>query len=316
MKVRGTVLKRPTAVSGGVGLVALVVVGMVWLITDNKNTTTYTAVFAPMLALITQNLFLSVQSQDQSKRLDTVEKQTNGQLAQQIQDVKDHVTQTVAEAVNPISESPIPPVNEVVPTSAYPVAAHAVPSSAPVLRVGDRLYDFSWARPTAEEVKRVGHGVIGYLSNGIPGKDMTKIEADHYRSHGLFVGLVWETAATRAAGGFAAGQHDARLAQAEAHKIGCPIHVPIFFACDFDADPAQVAAYYRGVVSILGSRSGCYGGIRVIEARLTPWLWQTSAWSGNAISKRAHLYQRRQEVHRINGTDENVVMRPIPLWAP
>ena len=302
--LRGTILKRPTAVSAGVGLLALIVVGMVWLITDNKNTTTYTAVFSPMLALIAQNLFLTIQSQDTTQRLDKVEKQTNGQLADQMQDVKDHVTQTVTEAVN------TPPA----PT--HPAAPTPVIGPHPALRVGDRLYDFSYARPTAEQVKAVGHGVIGYLSGGIPGKDMGRIEADHYRSHGLFVGLVWETTATRASAGFIAGQEDARRAQAEAHKIGCPVHVPIFFACDFDAAVKQVSAYYRGVVSVLGSRSGCYGGVRIIEAHLTTWLWQTSAWSGDAISKRAHIYQRRNEVHRVPGTDENVVMRPIPLWAP
>jgi peptidoglycan hydrolase-like protein with peptidoglycan-binding domain len=45
--------------------------------------------------------------------------------------------------------------------------------------------------------------------------------------------------------------------------------------------------------------------------------WQSCAWSRGVVSQRAHLYQRLRATvaNPISGTDENIVLRPFPLWT-
>jgi hypothetical protein len=46
-------------------------------------------------------------------------------------------------------------------------------------------------------------------------------------------------------------------------------------------------------------------------------LWQTEAWSGTEVSKHAHIYQRVKATKNLpKGCDEDVLLKPLPLWAP
>jgi hypothetical protein len=135
-----------------------------------------------------------------------------------------------------------------------------------------------------------------YLSGSPGGKDWTASGRAAWVARGKKTCVVWETYANRAEFGYGAGQDDARAARAEAAAVGFPTYVPIRFAVDTDTSAANVAAYFEGVKSILGDRTGAYGSYTIVtglEARgiTTPRNdWQTIAWSyGNR--SRACLYQ-------------------------
>jgi hypothetical protein len=184
------------------------------------------------------------------------------------------------------------------------------------------LIDYSAARPAPAIIKTVGYsGVMRYLSND-PGKNLQPAERDALLAAGLSIGLVWETTANRAQDGYAAGLADAKVAEAQARALGYPSSCPIFFAVDFDADPAAVKAYFDGVrAGLVDHPGGIYGSLRVVDTALAdgwlPYAWQSCAWSGGVVSQRAHLYQRLKATvaNPIADTDENVVLRPFPLWT-
>jgi hypothetical protein len=183
------------------------------------------------------------------------------------------------------------------------------------------LVDYSAARPTPDTIKSSGYsGVMRYLSND-PGKNLQAAERDALLTAGLSIGLVWETYANRAAAGFTAGASDAKAAEAQAAALGMPLGLPIFYAVDFDADPAVVKAYFDGVRSVATRPVGIYGSLSVVDAALAggwaAYAWQACAWSNGKVSQRAHLYQRLSPTvaHPIGGTDENIVLRPFPLWT-
>lgn len=135
--------------------------------------------------------------------------------------------------------------------------------------------------------------VIRYLSH-TPSKDIDTSELHALRAVGIAVGFVWETSATRALSGFAAGVEDAVQTKKRMQAFGVPNTVPCFFAVDFDAAPGTVDAYFDGVKHVLGSRAGVYGGFRVCEhlySRGIHWCWQTYAWSSGHWFTHAQLQQ-------------------------
>ena len=179
------------------------------------------------------------------------------------------------------------------------------------------LIDYAWAKPAPDAIKAAGYsGVMRYLSND-PTKNLTVAEAAGLLAAGLSVGLVWETISARAGQGFAAGAADAATAEAAATALGYPFYAAIFYAVDYDADPAAVAPYFAGVNSRAARPVGVYGSARVVEGTAVPWKWQTSAWSAGRVSASAHLYQRQRATvaHPLPSTDENVVIAPFPIWT-
>lgn len=188
------------------------------------------------------------------------------------------------------------------------------------------LIDCAWTKPSPAAVKAAGYvGVIGYISHD-PTKDLTRTQARAYVEADLAVGLVFETTAHRATSGKSAGRTDRQFAEAEAHKRGYPTSCPIFYAVDGDYDPKTVAPYFEGAAAVKGTHPvGVYGSVRVVDAMLKAKHasvgWQTEAWSGTKLSRRAHLYQRTgKTVAAIKGVrgsayDEDVVLTPFPLWG-
>lgn len=155
--------------------------------------------------------------------------------------------------------------------------------------------DIAWARPTIAQIKGTGATwVARYFSPDIT-KNLTPSEVTSYTAAGLGIVTVWESTATRALQGFAAGVDDAKAARAQRASVGLPADMPIHFATDTDATWAQVAAYYQGVASVLGlSLVGCYGGLHVIEGAHSygiRYLWQTVAWSGGLWAPYATIRQ-------------------------
>jgi hypothetical protein len=166
-----------------------------------------------------------------------------------------------------------------------------------------QILDYSAGYPSARAIKAAGYGgVIRYLrkegqSRVLP---ITVAELADMRAHGLAVALVYQTLSTdRILAGRAAGEHDARWAQARAAELGAPNAV-IYFAADRDilgaGQAAAVTDYLDGAARVIGrDRVGVYGEFDVIEAavpRHATYGWQTVAWSQGRRSTKAHLFQR------------------------
>lgn len=199
------------------------------------------------------------------------------------------------------------------------------------------LIDCAWTKPSPAAVKAAGYeGVIGYISHGDPGedisggktpaKDMSAAQAKRYRAAGLMVGLVFETTADRAKSGQSGGAADCAFAEAHAAKRGYPAGCVIFYAVDFDASPQQILGYFRGIKATHSRYGwGPYGSARVVAAvdtKLAPTAcWQTVAWSGGVVSHHADIYQRaKRTVPAIKGVarasyDEDVLVHPVALWG-
>lgn len=177
--------------------------------------------------------------------------------------------------------------------------------------------DYSFSRPSFAEIKSKGYVAVGRYLGGSPDKQITRAEANGLLAAGLKIWLVWEGAANRAAQGKGAGIADAQAALSAAHAVGYPDSAPIFFAVDFDAQPAAVRPYFEGVKSVLGPRTGVYGGYNITRgvADLAPYRWQTVAWSGGKVDANAHLYQRSTMTHPIAGCDEDVIQKTFPMWG-
>jgi len=169
--------------------------------------------------------------------------------------------------------------------------------------------DYSWARPGGATLKAAGkHFAVRYLyPDGQGGKGLDASELADLTANGVEVPVVYESYAARAKEGRAAGQSDAKTAQAALVALGLPSGMPIYFAVDYDApegDQGVIDEYLRGCADVIGlDRVGVYAGYWVIkrckENNTAKWLWQTYAWSGGNVHPDIHLYQYR------NGQDLN-----------
>lgn len=165
--------------------------------------------------------------------------------------------------------------------------------------------DYSAGRPTGRQVAAAGYGFVCRYLSYTAGKNITAGEYADMLANGIAVVLVWETTASRMLGGHQAGIDDARQADYMATRVGHPDTRPIYFACDWDATPAQqtpINAYLDGAASILGrGRVGMYGGYwplsRALDADTARYGWQTKAWSGSNLDPRAGIVQRIGTVH-------------------
>jgi peptidoglycan hydrolase-like protein with peptidoglycan-binding domain len=148
---------------------------------------------------------------------------------------------------------------------------------------------------------------VRYLSdiavNNANGKNLTLSERNALRAAGLVIAVVYETAADRALSGNAAGISDAKAAESELATLGMS-GMPVYFAADFDATPANQAAvnaYLDGAASVIGKdRTGLYAGYypvkRAFDAGKITFGWQTYAWSGGLWDNRAQLRQVKNGV--------------------
>jgi LysM repeat protein len=161
--------------------------------------------------------------------------------------------------------------------------------------------DYSWARPGGAALKNAGKSfAVRYLyTDGQGGKGLDKDELADLQAHGIEVPVVYESTAGRARDGRAAGQEDAKAAQAALEAVGLPSGMPIYFAVDFDAtegDQAAIDEYMRGAGDVIGhNRVGVYGDYYVVKRchdnGSASWFWQTYAWSGGQWFSGNHLEQ-------------------------
>jgi hypothetical protein len=169
--------------------------------------------------------------------------------------------------------------------------------------------DYAWGRPGVPALRRAGvKFVCRYLSHDTSGKNLDRAEAEQLSAAGIWIVVIWESTASRALAGRAAGAADATDAEKQAKALGQPAGRPIFFAVDFDATAGQqdeIHAYLDGAASVLGrDRIGLYAGYgpikRAFDAEKIAYGWQTYAWSGGRWDTRAHLQQYSND-QKING---------------
>jgi hypothetical protein len=144
--------------------------------------------------------------------------------------------------------------------------------------------------------------VCRYIStlpaNDANGKNLTPGECKALLGAGIKIVVVAEEGASMMLGGYAAGKAAAVHADAVVKALGMP-GIPVYFAADFDATPAQqtpVNAFLDGAASVIGQeRTGIYGGFyvvrRALDAETAAYAWQTLAWSGGQWDRRAQLRQ-------------------------
>lgn len=185
--------------------------------------------------------------------------------------------------------------------------------------------DYAWGRPNLDEVVAAGYRfVVRYLCTypACAGKVLTETELLDIEAHGLDLALVWEYDTHDALGGRTMGQHHAHQALTQAHSLGVPADVAIYFAVDFDATPAQlptVADYFRGLADVLPlDRIGVYGGIRTVtylhRAGLASWVWQTYAWSNGQVYDGTHVHQYSNG-HMVAGADCDLNTAKVPSFG-
>lgn len=207
------------------------------------------------------------------------------------------------------------------------------------------VIDFSSQFPSAQGIKSAGHdGAVMYISPAreawMKAKPAQKSVIEDFKKHGRKYAFVWQyakgdnPATADVMRGFKGGVDDAKAAQAQLNKIGCPSH-PVFFAIDFNITLDQwnktAVEYFKGAASVLGKqRVGIYGHSRVIHWAMEDNVvatvekgrvlgWQTKSWSnGVKASKYAVLYQG---IHNVSGVenikiDINEVLHSEWGWRP
>ena len=159
--------------------------------------------------------------------------------------------------------------------------------------------DYSWSRPGGAALAAAGKSfALRYLYPG-GGKGLTAAEVNDLHAHGISVFGIFESSATRALDGNAAGVADAQIAQGQLGACGLPADQIIYFGVDFDAVDGQMPViddYLRGAATILGQgRVGVYGSYRVTThcraSGSAPHAFQTYAWSHGQVDGGASFYQ-------------------------
>ncbi|MFI0900551.1 glycoside hydrolase domain-containing protein [Streptomyces sp. NPDC020983] len=186
--------------------------------------------------------------------------------------------------------------------------------------------DYAWSHPGGAALQRAGMKFACRYASNDPAKDISRTEADDLAAHSVWSVVVFESTATRARAGRAAGVTDAKKAQARASAAGMPSGRPLYFAIDYDApeaDQPAINAYFEGVASVIGlARTGAYGGYwplsRLKAAGVAKWFWQTDAWSGSNVLGGRHIHQHAATV-TINkvSCDKNTALTPdFGQWMP
>lgn len=160
--------------------------------------------------------------------------------------------------------------------------------------------DYSFSKPTPAQIKAAGKTfVCRYLSYLPNPKVITKAELQALHAAGIGVVFNWEYRSGDMLKGHDTGVQHAAEAKKQMTALGVPNNIPVYFSCDVNvttaAQRSAVAGYVLGARSILGQKgAGLYGQYSIIEDLVPDFAalgWQTYAWSGGKISKKANLYQ-------------------------
>ena len=175
------------------------------------------------------------------------------------------------------------------------------------------VLDYSAGQPGAAAIKRAGFGgAVRYI--GVPDrvKCTDAAELADFTRNDIGMALVYEDHAEDWLGGFGQGRAAGTRARTHANQIGFPRDRPIYMAVDRDVvtggEFATAVEYIRGASQTLGGigATGVYGEhdvcVRVQQAGVARWFWQTRAWSGTPpqLFPDRHLFQRAGTIE-VNG---------------
>jgi hypothetical protein len=161
--------------------------------------------------------------------------------------------------------------------------------------------------PAAVVFAADGYGFVGrYLAPDGAWKRLTADEARVITEAGLYIVSLFERGSSRAAEGAAAGAEDGRLALQLAREVGQPAGSAIYFAVDYDAQPADYAAveaYMRAAdAELTGYELDAYGNYAVIQVLRdrgvirTDGGMQTYAWSHGQVVAAPRIYQYENDI--------------------
>jgi hypothetical protein len=182
------------------------------------------------------------------------------------------------------------------------------------------VVDYAYQHPSVEQLKSAGVDVVGrYFSQtgSTEPHNLDRAEALQLNANGIKIVSLFEYGAAQALGGAAQAMRDVEAFRAQAEQIDPPDgavirHEPCYFAADFDipdyapqltnipenaeAKLGPLADYWKVIRSERGlGVSAAYGGYwlisRLFNANLISFGFQTTAWSGGQVDRRAQLYQ-------------------------
>lgn len=178
---------------------------------------------------------------------------------------------------------------------------------------------------TAKGLKNAGFEyAIRYLPTST-WKGLTEGEVKVIQDAGLKLVSIFQTSANYPGYfGGSQGRADGKHAQMLAEKMGQPKGTAIYFAVDYDAQPAnirRVLEYMKGVKMALKEyKVGIYGSYRVMNEvkQNTPvdYYWQTYAWSYGKVASFIHMHQYKNGVV-IAGVqvDKNSIKKDPGAWG-
>lgn len=158
--------------------------------------------------------------------------------------------------------------------------------------------DYAWGyRPGLEnDLKAAGVTFAARYISHDSSKDENLAEAEALARAGIDSVLVFESTATEAEGGYAAGLHDAQFAAQRLSDLKVPHDRPCFWAVDEDTTVGpNITAYSAAFDQVLRGLHGPYGSYQIVKAAFdhlgVKWGWQTYAWSNGLWEPRAQLRQ-------------------------
>jgi len=138
--------------------------------------------------------------------------------------------------------------------------------------------DFSWSRPTAEDLRAAGYSfVCRYLSWSTSGKNLTPDEAAYWQANDFDIVSNWEYYAEAPKGGWAQGVEDATEALRQHQWCGGGEADPVYFSVDYDVPMSTYAhepwwqRLWRWLLRLVAHvRRGAIGVLHGVPAEYMP----------------------------------------------
>lgn len=159
-----------------------------------------------------------------------------------------------------------------------------------------------WVSPDMPyaEFRKAGHTfAMRYAVPGIAGKMISRNEVAVAHSHGVDIGLIYETTGATWRGGVTAGKADGIAARQALESLGAPHSVACYHAVDAQVADSEMWVVRDWLTAVAAEmkpyRTGVYGQASVMDmARsLDPSIfrWQTQAWSAGRVSQWTEILQ-------------------------
>lgn len=177
--------------------------------------------------------------------------------------------------------------------------------------------DFSFARPSPDDVAAHGLDILVYTGNARP--DATYLQA--MRARGVAVTFIQESDPNRSQKGYAAGVADAQFADSRVDAVGYPVNASVaYVVSDGSAgDPnygwPSIAAYAKGIQDTSRRPFFFYGNQYATNAALSGAPKALGTWIPSTWGTATLLRQEANIASPIADTDLNTVLQPYGAWG-